>query len=345
MKNTEKKYYNLLKDFSKTISSSLNDSEVLRMITENFTKALNVKACSVFLLSRDLNILKLRASHGLSEAYLNKGVLDADKSIAETLSGKPVMIHDVTEDSRVQYPKEAKEEGIASILSVPITVMGKTIGVLRIYTSEPYEFSKDERELISDLTSLGAVAIDNAQYFRSFKDICARINKKLDLKEVLDSITQNVARSLITKGCAIYLSSKLDNRLKLSSSYGLSDEYINKGPLDADKSLPQCLEGMWVFISDATTDLRIQYRAEARKEGIVSILCVPISAKGQIIGVLRIYTTKFHRFTENEREFISGISEIGGIAIENARMYDRLKSEYDSVLNETHKWFEFGRTT
>ena len=345
MNDTEKKYYKLLKDFSKTINSSLNGTEVLKMITENFTKALNVKACSVFLLSRDLNILKLRASHGLGEAYLNKVTLDADKSIAETLSGKSVMIYDVTKDSRVQYPKEAKKEGIASILSVPITVMGKTIGVLRIYTSKPYEFSEDEREFISDLTNMGAVAIDNALYFRSFKDVCALINKKLDLKEVLDSITQNVARSLITKGCAIYLLSKLDNRLKLGSSYGLSDAYINKGPLDADKSLAECLEGKSAFISDATTDPRIQYRAEAQKEGIVSILSVPISAKGQIIGVLRIYTAKPHRFTENEHEFISGISEIGGIAIENARMYDRLKGEYDSLLNETHKWFEFGRTT
>ena len=345
MNDTEKKYYKLLKDFSKTINSSLNDTGVLKMITETFTKALNVKACSVFLLSRDLNILKLRASHGLGDAYLNKGTLDADKSIAETLSGKSVMIYDVTKDSRVQYPKEAKKEGIASILSVPITVVGKTIGVLRIYTSKPYEFSEDEREFISDLTSMGAVAIDNALYFRSFKDVCALINKNLDLKEVLDSITQNVARSLITKGCAIYLLSKLDNRLKLASSYGLSDAFINKGPLDADKSLAECLEGKSVFISDATTDPRIQYRAEVQMEGIASILSVPISAKGQIIGVLRIYAAKPHKFTENECEFISSISEIGGIAIENARMYDRLKLEHDRLIDETHKWFEFGRTT
>ena len=345
MEDTEKKYYKLVKDFSNTINSSLNDTEVLNLMTENFKKALDVKACTIYLLSRDLEVLKLRASCGLSDAYLNKGPLDADKSIAEALSGKSVMIYDVTNDSRVQYPKEAKKEGIASILCVPITVMGKTIGVLRLYTSKPYEFSEDEREFITDLTDMGAVAIDNALYFRSFKEVCALINKKLDLKEVLDSITQNVARSLITKACAIYLLSKADNRLKLSSSYGLSDAYINKGPLDADKSLAECLEGKSVFISDATMDPRIQYREEAGKEGIASILSVPISAKGEIIGVIRLYTAKPRTFTENERDFISSISEIGGIAIENARMYDRLKLEYNNLINETHKWFEFGRTT
>ena len=345
MQDTEKKYYKLVKDFSNTINSSLNDTEVLKMITENFTKALNVRACSIYLLSRDLNILKHRASYGLSDAYIKKGPLDADKSIAKTLSGKPVMIYDVTKDPRIQYPKEAKKEGITSILSVPITVMGKTIGVLRIYTSKPHEFSEDERDFICDLTDMGAMAIDNALYFRSFKEVCALINKKLDLTEVLDSITQNVSRALITKGCAIYLLSKIDNRLKLSSSYGLSDAYNKKGPLDADKSLPECLEGKSIFIYDATTDPRIQYQAEAKKEGIASILSVPISAKGTIIGVFRIYTAKPNRFTQNELEFISSISEIGGIAIENARMYDRLKLEHDSLINETHKWFEFGRTT
>ncbi len=62
--------------------------------------------------------------------------MDADKSIAETLDGQTVLILDTSNDSRVQYPEEAKKEGIASVLSVPITVKGQIIGVLRIYTSE-----------------------------------------------------------------------------------------------------------------------------------------------------------------------------------------------------------------
>jgi len=312
MTNTEKQYYKLIKNFAKIINSNLNVTEVLKMMAKNFTKTLDVKACTIFLLDRDWNVLKVRASYGLSDAYLNKGIVDAEKSIAETLSGKSVMIYDVTKDSRVQYPKEAKKEGIASILSVPITVTGKTIGVLRIYTSKPREFSEVDSEFISDLTDIGAAAIDNAQYFESFRDVCKLINKNLNLKEVLDSITKNVARSLITKGCAIFLLSKVENRLKLGSSYGLSDAYISKGPVEADKSIAECLEGKSVLISDATTDPRAQYRAEAEKEGIASILSIPISAKDQIIGVFRIYTAKPHIFTENEREFILSISEIGG---------------------------------
>ena len=345
MKNTEKQYYKLFKDFVEIINSSLNVTEVLNLIAEHFVKSLNTKACTIFLLDRTWKVLKVRASYGLSDAYLNKGSLDANKSIAETLNGKSVMIYDVTNDSRIQYPEEAKEEGIASILSVPITVMGKIIGELRLYTAEPYEFSEDEREFISDLADMGAVAIDRAQYFRSFRDVNTLISKSLNLKEVLDSITTNLSRSLITKGCAIFLLNNVENRLKLQSSYGLSDAYLNKGPLEAEKGIAECLDGKSVFVLDTATDPRTQYRAEAEREGIASTLSVPISAKGQIIGVLRIYTAKPHEFTENETEFIVGITEMGGIAIENANMYDQLKSEHEKLIDDAIRWFEFGRTT
>ena len=345
MKYTEKQHYKLFKDFAEIINSSLDVSEVLNMIAENFVKSLNIKACAIFLLDRTWKELKVRASYGLSDAYLNKGSIDANKSIAETLNGKSVMIYDLTNDSRIQYPEEAKKEGIASVLSVPITVMGKIIGEVRLYTAEPYEFSEDECEFISNLADMGAVAVDRAQYFRSFRDVSTLISKTLNLKEVLDSITTNLSRSLITKGCAIFLLSKVENRLKLKSSYGLSDAFLNKGPIDAEKSIAECLDGKPVFVLDATTDPRIQYGAEAEKEGIASIFSVAISVKGQIIGCLRIYTAKPHEFTENETEFIFGIREMGGIAIENAIMYDQLKSEHEKLIDDAHKWFEFGRTT
>ena len=344
MENTQKQYYKLFKDFTEIVNSSINVTEVLNMIAENFVKSLNIKACAIFLLDRTWKELKVRACCGLSDAYLNKGTLDADKSLVETLSGKSVMVADATKDPRIQYPREAKKEGIASILSVPITVMGKIIGVLRLYTSEPYEFSEDQREFISDLADIGAVAIDRAQYFRSFREVSTLISKSLDIKEVLDSITTNLTRSLITKACAIFLLSKAENRLKLQSYYGLSDAYLNKGSIDVEKSIAGFLDGKPVLVLDATTDPRTQYGAEAEKEGVASILSVPISAKGQIIGVLRIYTAKPHEFTENETEFILGITEMGGIAIENANMYDRLKGEHERLISDTHQWFEFGKS-
>ena len=343
MESKESQYFTLFRDVCKVINSSLNFGEVLNSIVENYVKALNVKACAIFLLSREWKILKVRAAYGLTKAYLNKGAVDAEKSMVESLEGKPVLVSDVMKDSRVQYPKEAKKEGIASILSVPITVMGKIIGVLRIYNSKPHKYSDDEIEFISSLADMAAIAIENARHFKEFRNVCSVISSSLDAKEVLNAIVKGAVSSLTVKTCAIFLLNRVENRLEVGASLGLSDAFLSKGPLDAEKSMKESMSGKTVLVYDVTKDPRVQYPEQAQGEGIASILSVPIPVKGKVIGVLRIYTSKPYKFFENEMEFISGLAEIGGIAIDNARMYDHLKADHEKLINETHHWFEFGK--
>jgi signal transduction protein with GAF and PtsI domain len=169
MEDTQLQYFRVFRDVSKAVNSSLNLSEVLKLITENTVTALNVKACTLFLLDKDRQILEARASHGLSESYLKKGPLKADKSISGSLKGMTVLIYKVANDPRIQYPEEAEKEGIASILSIPMSVKGEIIGVLRIYTSEPRKFSHDELELIYGLADMGGIGIDNARMYHHLK--------------------------------------------------------------------------------------------------------------------------------------------------------------------------------
>ena len=129
------------------------------------------------------------------------------------------------------------------------------------------------------------------------------------------------------------------------AAFGLSETYLNKGALNADRSMPEVLQGAPVCIKNAPDDPRIQYPEAAKSEGIVSMLSVPISVKDQIIGVLRIYTAQQRNFSDDECEFICGLSDMGGIAIDNARMYDHLKADHEKLIDETHRWFEFGKIT
>jgi transcriptional regulator with GAF, ATPase, and Fis domain len=136
---------------------------------------------------------------------------------------------------------------------------------------------------------------------------------------------------------------KSRNKLDVSASHGLSEAYLRKGPLDADKSIAETLDGLIVLILDTSNDSRVQYPEEAKKEGIASVLSVPITVKGQIIGVLRIYTSEQRNFSDDEYELISGLADVGGIAIDNARMHNHLKAEHEKLIDETHRWFEYGR--
>ena len=181
------------------------------------------------------------------------------------------------------------------------------------------------------------------QYFRLFRDVCKVINSSLDLKVVLMLITENIVKLLKVKACTIFLLDKNLNKLNVSASHGLSESYLRKGPLDADKSIAETLGGQIVLILDMSNDTRVQYPEEAKREGIASVLSVPMTVKGQRLGVLRIYTSEQRNFSDDEYELISGLADMGGIAIDNARMYDRLKVEHEKLIDETHRWFEYGR--
>jgi len=112
---------------SNAISHSKDPEEVALMTVESIKTALDIKGCSLFLLNHKTNELEVGASYGLSEEYLNKGPISALHSIAESLKDGPVAIYDVMDDPRIQYPQEARKEGISSILSVPIIVNENTL--------------------------------------------------------------------------------------------------------------------------------------------------------------------------------------------------------------------------
>ena len=163
MKNKEKTYFRLMKNKCKEINSGSSLRVFLTLIIENIIATLNIKACTVFLWDRERNILEVLASNGLSDSYLKKGPVDADKSITDTLLGRSAMIWDIGNDERIEYPHEAKKEGIASILSVPISAKGQIIGALRIYTSERRNFSAAPYEFIMSTADMIGVAIDNSR--------------------------------------------------------------------------------------------------------------------------------------------------------------------------------------
>jgi signal transduction protein with GAF and PtsI domain len=183
------------------------------------------------------------------------------------------------------------------------------------------------------------------QYFKLFRDVCKVVNSSLDLKEVLKLIAENIVNVLDVKACTVFLWDRNRNTLEVSAAHGLSEAYLKKGQLDADKSIAETLEGQIVIILDANNDPRVQYPEAAKSEGIASVMSVPISVKDQVIGVLRIYTSDQRNFSDDECEFICGLSDMGGIAIDNARMYDHLKGDHEKLIEETHRWFELGSAT
>ena len=162
--------YETMIRITKGISHSRDPEEVVLTTVEGIKTALDAKACALFLINRKTRELEMAASYGLSDKYINKGPLSALQSIAQSLEDGPVAIFDVGDDPRIQYSEEAKEEGIASILSVPIITRSKLAGALRVYTSEPWEFTLEDVNFVQALAQIAGMAIEMSRLYQGQKD-------------------------------------------------------------------------------------------------------------------------------------------------------------------------------
>lgn len=169
---THRDYYTALYQAALTISSSLELDQVLQSIVKSTADAMLVKACAVRLFDPETGQLRLSAVYGLSESYLAKGPVNIAQSHIddEALSGTSVFIPDVRTDARFQYKDAAREEGIVSVLCVPLEVHGRAIGVMRVYTDHSVEFQEEDVQFLSVLASLAGLAIENARLYESIRN-------------------------------------------------------------------------------------------------------------------------------------------------------------------------------
>lgn len=151
------------------LTSTLEFKEVLHHIVRLTSEAMRVKGCALRLLNEKTRKFELSAAWGLSQVYLAKGSIDANHSIVACMEGEIVQIQDVTTDLRIQYPEAAKSEGIVSMLSVPMVLKNRVVGVLRLYTSELRNFKSEELEYIQTLADLGTLALEHARLYSGLK--------------------------------------------------------------------------------------------------------------------------------------------------------------------------------
>jgi signal transduction histidine kinase len=154
------------------------------------------------------------------------------------------------------------------------------------------------------------------------------------VRNVLRAIVESVTRGTGAKGCSLLTRGPDGTTLCHRVSYGLSDEYVAKGAIKVDSSVEEVLRGKAVCITDVTTDPRIQYREEALREGISTILSLPMRSRGGIKGIMRIYTRERRDFTQEEIDFLDSIAELSGLVLEKAEERERLAVEADRAKEE-----------
>lgn len=166
--------------------------------------------------------------------------------------------------------------------------------------------------------------------YESLVRITRSISMIRDPEEIVLISVEGVTNALKVKGCTLFLFDKKSNVLSLAGSYGLSQEYLDKGPVSAMRSISSSIEdGQPVAIYDVNDDPRLQYPQAARKEGVASILSVPILIGERIIGCLRVYTADPWEFGLNDVNFVQAVAQVVGMSLELCRINKGYKESID----------------
>ncbi len=290
----------VFEEVGEAFNSTLGTEEKLEKVARAIVEHLKIKACHFRVLSRDQRNLEHLASFGLSQQFLDKGPVDAEKSVAEALEGHLVMVEDCADDPRIQFPKEHIAEGIVSVLTVPLSARGNVIGVMRLATGEKRSFSDQELTAIRTLASFSTTAITQSMFYDILGEVNSAIRSSLDLTEVLESTVRVVCENLRVRGTTIRLLDRKKN-LELRAAYGLSQRYLETASTDPGDAVAESLEGNCVAIVDARTDPRIRHHEEMERENISSVLFVPLMSRKEAIGVLSVYTHNPYHFSRMKK--------------------------------------------
>ena len=158
----DRKFY--LKEF-KAISRAISTYEDLNLlmthITEGLCRTFSLKgACLMLFDDREKQLFRV-SSYGISEKYLSKGPVFFDDKESSFSKGEPVLIKDMQNDPRVQYPEEAAKEHIVSMLSVPIKYRDAILGVIRMYHNETLSLNDEDLDSICVLAQHLGLVIEN----------------------------------------------------------------------------------------------------------------------------------------------------------------------------------------
>jgi signal transduction protein with GAF and PtsI domain len=188
-----RKQIEALTEVSRAVVSDLYLEDILKLIVMVTAEVMNSNIVSIMLLNETTGKLETKATQAVSSEYLNKPPLNLGEGIAGRAAkeNKPIQVLDVRRDSRYFNKSIAEKENLCSLLSVPMSVRGKVVGVLSCYTSSPHEFTAEETALLTALSSQAAVAIENTELLVRTRIIQEELETRKLVERAKDILMRN----------------------------------------------------------------------------------------------------------------------------------------------------------
>lgn len=154
-----------LSEISRAITSELYLDDILRLIVTVTAEVMRSNVCSLWVVDEKDNELKLKATQAISKEYLKERSLKLGEGVVGYVAKerKPVAILDVLKEPRYKEKELARKEKLCSMLSAPLIVKEKVIGVINCYTPKPHKFTDTEVTVLTTVANQAAVAIRNTE--------------------------------------------------------------------------------------------------------------------------------------------------------------------------------------
>jgi signal transduction histidine kinase len=325
--------FEVLVRVSSVINSTLDPKEVLNRVLAEAVRVMQATSGSLVFIDPHTQLLQIAVAIGLSQrAQQTKLAIGRGVTGWVAKMGKPARVPDVTADPRYVSVRT----DIRSELAVPLLVEGTLIGVLNVDSTRRDAFSAEDEELLVAIANQSAQVIQNswlyqavaynARQLESLFSVAQSVISSLNLQEILQRVTRDACRLMDTKVCSLMLLNPTREFLELRACHGAGAEYLQKPPLPVDDSATG-------FVIRRRKPLRVynvqehdEYRHTemAQKEGLVSLLSVPLVVGDIAIGALNVYTEEPYRYSNQDVRTLSALASLAAVAIENARLHERI---------------------
>ena len=183
-----------LSKISKAITSDLYLEDILRLIVTVTAEVMHSKICSLMLIDEASKELVVRATQSVSDAYNKKPNIKLGEGIAGmvALENRPIVVLDVKKDQRYMNTRIAEKEGLCSLLSVPLSVKKKVIGVINCYTSSLRHFTNTEIAVLTTVANEAAIAIEHTELMVKTKIIQEELESRKLIERAKDVLMRRM---------------------------------------------------------------------------------------------------------------------------------------------------------
>ena len=328
----------LLHRISESISSTLEQSVVLKHIVEVVVEVTKADACLLYLISEGKDELILRASKNPHPRLIGRVSIGLGEGITGWVAREkvPVVIpRHASDDARFKFFHRLPEDRYQAFVSVPIISKGEMVGVINVQHKRSKRYTEETLALLLTIANQVGGAIANARLYDDMRQKARRLETLSQVSEtvasnrliedVLQLIVTMTAQLMNSKICSIMLVDPDSRELRITATQSLSDAYRRKPPLKVGQSMSgrAVQEQRPVYVPDVTAEGGFFYRDLAIQEGLHSLLSVPMLMKDNAIGVINVYTSTHHVFSGEEIKTLQAIANQSAVAIEHTRLLEK----------------------